>query len=57
LAGFPVARVPLWQFAHVPVAAPWSKFTFVQFDVLWQLSQDEAVGRCDADRPVAVLPL
>ena len=44
LAGFPVARLPLWQLAQAPVTPAWSKRAPVQLRALWQAEQSAVVG-------------
>ena len=53
----PVAEIPLWQDAHVPVTEEWSKLIEVQPLVLWQSSQVLAEAMCDGPLPVAAIPL
>ena len=57
LVGLPVAVVPLWQLAQVPVNAAVAKVAVVQFVVTWQSSQTLLVGRWLVGLPVAVVPL
>jgi hypothetical protein len=58
LAGLPLALVPLWQDAHVPMASAWLKvLAGAKATVLWQSSQVLVVARCVAFLPVAVVPL
>ena len=45
------------RWRRIPVTPEWSKFTFVQFVVTWQLSQPAVVGMCAAGLPVALVPL
>jgi hypothetical protein len=53
----PVAVVPLWQLAHVPVAPEWSNRAFAQVDVVWQSSQVLLDGTWFAGLPDASRPL
>lgn len=57
VGGLPVAVDPLWQLAQVPLTAEWSKWTVVQFVVVWQVSHDPVVAIWVAPLPVADLPL
>lgn len=45
LVVFPVAVVPLWQFAQVPGTTPvWLNVAGIQAVVRWQASHDAVVG-------------
>ena len=58
VAFLPVAVVPLWQLAQVPVTPVWLKVTVVQLEVdVWQVSQELDVAMCLTPLPVALLPL
>ena len=56
----PVARLPLWQVAHVPaVTLLWSIEPVAGFQaaVWWQVSHDAVVEICAVLLPVAKFPL
>jgi len=53
----PVARVPLWQLAQLPVMFAWSKRAGSHASVEWQSSQVFALGMWFEGLPVAVAPL
>ncbi|RLA34221.1 MAG: hypothetical protein DRR15_09300 [Gammaproteobacteria bacterium] len=56
-AGFlPVASVPLWQLAQLPLIFTWSKFAGNHATVLWQSSQLLPLAICVGCLPVAVTP-
>ena len=58
VAFLPVAVVPLWQLAQVPVTPVWLKVTVAQLLVdLWHVSHAAVVITCVAFLPVAVVPL
>ena len=52
----PVAVVPLWQLAQVPVTPAWSKCAGRQAMVVWQVSQLFDDWTCCGCLPVAALP-
>lgn len=54
----PVAMVPLWQLAQVPVTWVWStRVTGRHTDVVWQFSQVAVDVMCVLLLPVARVPL
>ena len=58
VAFLPVAVVPLWQLAQVPVTPLWLNVTVLQLLVdLWHVSHAAVVVTCVAFLPVAVVPL
>ena len=57
VADLPVAVVPLWQLAQVPVTLEWLKFAGVQAVVEWQVEHSAVVGIWVAVLPVALEPL
>ena len=58
LAGLPVTpSVPVWQVAHAPTTAEWSKWMVVQLAVMWQVSQAAVVEMWPTPWPSAVVPL
>jgi hypothetical protein len=53
----PVAVVPLWQLAQLPVTLLWSKRAPDQLLVVWQSSQLLPLAMWLTDLPSAVMPL
>jgi hypothetical protein len=56
-AFLPIAFVPLWQLAHVPIALTWENVAGDQAVGRWQSSQIFDVVKCAGVLPVAVVPL
>ncbi len=54
--GFPVAVVPSWQLAQVPVTVLWSTATASQSVLTWQSSQTLPLAIWSVGLPVAVVP-
>ena len=57
VADLPVAVVPLWQLAHVPVTLEWLKVAGVHAVVWWQVPHSAEVWMWVAGLPVALVPL
>ena len=53
----PVAVVPLWQLAQLPLTPEWLKLAGNQALTVWQSLHCAVVGMCVAGLPVAVAPL
>jgi hypothetical protein len=57
VAFLPVALVPLWHEAQLPLIPEWLKRAPVHVLVVWQDTQSSVVGICRALLPVACDPL
>ncbi|TFH69296.1 hypothetical protein E3W66_05110 [Gammaproteobacteria bacterium LSUCC0057] len=53
----PVAAIPLWQLAQLPVTAEWSNTAPSQLLVVWQSSQLLPLAIWLGDLPSATVPL
>ena len=57
VAFLPVALVPLWHDAQLPVTPLWLNVAGVQAVVLWQSLHSPLVAMCVAGLPLALVPL
>ena len=57
VGGRPVAVVPLWQLAQLPVTLEWLNEAGLHAVVVWQVLHSADVAKCVAGLPVALVPL